>query len=1009
MTQAKGHKRGGAKPKNVKLRPATEDYKGKGKERLQESTSSEDEVLRGEDMTFETSLLRHEKPLEGCKVVFSGLKADGRQNKLEPLVKQLGGTVQKSLFLETTHLVCEATGSEKYKSAVQNGIPTVSPTWITEIYDRWIDGETIAESEVMELASKKRIPFFLGLSICTTGFSDPECSYLKSQISQQRGSYRASFDAGTTHLIIKDSSFPEGESGDFTYRTSEKVKRAVQINVRAQSQENQRLKSQKAVTTVQHSTERPFDGGIWILREAWVHECLKKHGRVGEEDYVAVDWTGELSEFEKERRRMRKEKEKKRKMEDSSELPPPPLPPTFNDNTQSTFVPHFQPQPSTSKLNPSSVAEDEPLRPAPAKKARTGSFDILSQFRALSQQPSTAATSPPAEDDSISFQIPQVSARPSMLATLARSRSEKIIFPVTSTAILSSDRLPAPPQTQDVSIIPKLEEEEELGDETHLFDPVFDGIKLMYKDLREEHVPVILRAIRKLGAELVTSEEEADYIVAPSWLSPPYPSWMDEENPKIVSTFWIESCFDNGRIRSKDEDERLRPMKVGFPFEAFKDSGMATSVAGYDEAMANYISRLCNHAGIPCYDKPTRNKFTHLIAPDDFPSSRVDKARHWGKEVLSYEAFLLLLNDEWTRLESKRSLAMKPLTGCVILVSKKNSSQRSTLQAVVESLGGSVQLTFSAEITHFVHSSNKPNENFADFKAARSGQKFIVHPKWVDECGEQKKRVDERLFPHTWQPGRSLSFTSQAPTPQNRNQSLTATSASTGTGISRSTSVPTIYARSTSSVPPPLKKEKSLPVTMDLSPVEPSGRTSSPAVITLKETLQIISEERSSSPSCPVDAYVVTSPPSRMLDRPVIKEPGGKSTPPAVLAGKFVNLLKESLEQGEEDVRLQPFRPVKPRGRSNRDSEASRNDSPFEAEHARDGPYDISQTFAETQDASLRMVFEDKIGQAEKQKILQKVTNSKKRALHASDVEEGEKRQQNGAEHPKRRKSGRAV
>ena len=65
-----------------------------------------------EQISYETSLRRERKPLEGLCVTISGC---GREKgALFELAKELGGTSQPSLTTDTTHLVADNHGSAKY-------------------------------------------------------------------------------------------------------------------------------------------------------------------------------------------------------------------------------------------------------------------------------------------------------------------------------------------------------------------------------------------------------------------------------------------------------------------------------------------------------------------------------------------------------------------------------------------------------------------------------------------------------------------------------------------------------------------------------------------------------------------------------------------------------------------------------------------------------------------------------------------------------------------------------
>jgi twin BRCT domain len=83
---------------------------------------------------------------------------------------------------------------------------------------------------------------------------------------------------------------------------------------------------------------------------------------------------------------------------------------------------------------------------------------------------------------------------------------------------------------------------------------------------------------------------------------------------------------------------------------------------------------------------------------------------------------------------------------------------RSRVMDLIVQLGGTYSSSFDANTTHLLCASDKLNESSRDFRAAKSANRFVCHPEWLQACLSSGKRVDERAYPHTYKPGRALSY-----------------------------------------------------------------------------------------------------------------------------------------------------------------------------------------------------------------------------------------------------------
>ncbi|XP_052804049.1 DNA topoisomerase 2-binding protein 1-A-like isoform X2 [Mya arenaria] len=104
------------------------------------------------------------------------------------------------------------------------------------------------------------------------------------------------------------------------------------------------------------------------------------------------------------------------------------------------------------------------------------------------------------------------------------------------------------------------------------------------------------------------------------------------------------------------------------------------------------------------------------------------------------------------------------LVGVVITVGRRLAKDQSEFNEIVTSLGGEYRWTFDNSCTHFIFQ-GRQNDTAKDFKQAKANGLKLVSPHWLYMCKEQNVRVDESLFPHTFNPNLSLSVVTKGRTP----------------------------------------------------------------------------------------------------------------------------------------------------------------------------------------------------------------------------------------------------
>ncbi|KAJ1965651.1 protein kinase activating protein dpb11, partial [Dispira parvispora] len=106
------------------------------------------------------------------------------------------------------------------------------------------------------------------------------------------------------------------------------------------------------------------------------------------------------------------------------------------------------------------------------------------------------------------------------------------------------------------------------------------------------------------------------------------------------------------------------------------------------------------------------------------------------------------------------------LRGLVLCLSQRISHRRAELTEISQILGAHVTWVMSDVCTHFVHQGTKVNETFRDFKLAKQLHKPIVSPWWLHKCYEERRRLPEKAYPHTFNPCLLLDLRSTLISPQ---------------------------------------------------------------------------------------------------------------------------------------------------------------------------------------------------------------------------------------------------
>ncbi|XP_060078060.1 DNA topoisomerase 2-binding protein 1-like isoform X2 [Ylistrum balloti] len=232
---------------------------------------------------------------------------------------------------------------------------------------------------------------------------------------------------------------------------------------------------------------------------------------------------------------------------------------------------------------------------------------------------------------------------------------------------------------------------------------------------------------------------------------------------------------------------------------------------------------------------------------------------------------------ENTPVKTKVDEEVAPLHGVIAVVNKKLSSQQSEFNNIVSDLGGDYRWSYDNSCTHYIFQ-GRANDTTKEFRLARDQGKIIVSPHWLHMCKEQMARVDETLFPHTFNPNLSLSVVSskRTETPGRASRRSGRALSKKGEDVTSNSSSAASTSHSKQPMPPPntqqiLSSESELPKSVDNQ----------------SSTKQEISPIRSASSSPPLKTNPDTSP----------KE-GGQRSDEEAMEQEGASTEKEGLEIG---------------------------------------------------------------------------------------------------------------
>ena len=109
-------------------------------------------------------------PLLGVILCCTSIPPEQRSN-FAACAEQMGAVHKFDLTSDVTHLIVGDTDTPKYKFVAKErlDVKCLLPSWIDAVRESWMAG---GETDVPALEEEHKLPTFIGLRICLTGFAD---------------------------------------------------------------------------------------------------------------------------------------------------------------------------------------------------------------------------------------------------------------------------------------------------------------------------------------------------------------------------------------------------------------------------------------------------------------------------------------------------------------------------------------------------------------------------------------------------------------------------------------------------------------------------------------------------------------------------------------------------------------------------------------------------------------------------------------------------------------------
>ncbi|KAI9066144.1 hypothetical protein FKP32DRAFT_1664998 [Trametes sanguinea] len=630
----------------VKLRPVASS--SRRDLRTPESAWTHSSGLDSDEETIHGDLCP--RPFKGLVLCATGISD---KTSLFKLAVELGAGTVSDLTDRVTHLIAEEPGSAKYRCALENRIPIMHPSWITESHKIWLRGDDV---DVEESVRKYRLPPFSGVVLCVSGIEDVNRRMeINREVSNGGGTYVKQIErpVRVTHLLCANTSEAE----------TEKVRYAEKFN-------------------------RMGEARIHIVWEDWFWDSLRFGGRFDEEAYkvsnprpppkllpqapppascTTLDEPGISSEIQNIEASVvqasgHAQAEHSNARDDDEEIASVKRVPALTLHLwESILKPRgFEVQqgrlirsPSKSQSRPDTSYRREP---SPSSRAgRRGSLkdgdgephapaSALSSFRRarsfapatkdvstpLSRQPFKRA--PPVGESALTARTSSFFSFPGgSIGSIQAAGGILADLPIASTSAVAGP-------SRAGSVAPDNAMDLGTGGET-----MSEGSRTLFKGVRiralgEAKCASVRRAIEDCGGTWVSADDDdemVDFIIVRLVSgSALFRQEGDEaQRAKYRTECWLERCIFEERICPAEDHVAFVPLGIEAPVAGTED--MVVSYSGLDQSEACWVRRLLRALGIahaPNFSRRT----THLLCPSG-EGPKADKAREWGTPIIDME------------------------------------------------------------------------------------------------------------------------------------------------------------------------------------------------------------------------------------------------------------------------------------------------------------------------------------------------------------------------------------
>ncbi|KAF9048823.1 hypothetical protein BJ165DRAFT_1580170 [Panaeolus papilionaceus] len=521
---------------------------------------------------------------------------------------ELGAVPTPAFTDKVTHLIAESHGGAKYGCAIERKIPILMPSWITENYQIWLQGDDV---ELEESMKGHRLPIFSDVVMSLSGITDLKRQATITKIlKSHQGQLLQNIErpVRVTHLLC---------SGD---EITDKIQLAEKFN-------------------------RKGEANIRIVWEEWFWDSLDFGGRFDEAKYEVQN------------------PRPTRKSLAESGTPPPPSSAVTSDEPESAVSP-LPPAAVLKALQKSATtnseeAEDELafIKVLPAVTLQL--WGGLLQKRGYQITDGEVILSPSKDGDSTKKKLPVMPASPSkpilaegasVISSFRRANSfapalhakepnASRQLPFRRTATTSAMTLGNNAQNAAGSSRVPLPEVAG-GQQGNVWAPtssapvtkIFLGMTI--RALGEAKAPNVRIAVEQLGGKMSNSDDEdVDFIVVR--LISGSKIFCEEEDSIIRAKYrtecWLEKCLHEERICEPEENPAYVPLAISLPVSGAEKLILAFS--GFDQSEVLSLQRLFRALGIN-HSKVFSRKCTHLLCPSG-KGPKFDKAAEWNVPVVN--------------------------------------------------------------------------------------------------------------------------------------------------------------------------------------------------------------------------------------------------------------------------------------------------------------------------------------------------------------------------------------